>query len=217
MGLFSRKTAATATPAGTATTAGTPAGTPAGTATAVRTDLTHLTGDYVIDPTHSEIGFSARHAMVTTVRGRFTAYEGRLHLDGAAPSASTAELTIKVASIDTAQAGRDEHLRNGDFFAAEEFPEITFRSTGAEQVDDDTYRMHGDLTIKGVTRPVSVDLTLNGQVTDPYGAVRVGFDGSTTVTRADWGLTYNAALEGGGVLISDKVKLTFDISAIKAA
>ena len=112
MGLFSRKTAAPATPAGTAA------------ATATRTDLTHLTGDYVIDPTHSEIGFSARHAMITTVRGRFTDYEGTLHLDGSTPSASTAELSIKVASIDTAQAARDEHLRNGDFFAAEEFPEI---------------------------------------------------------------------------------------------
>ncbi|MBY8880865.1 YceI family protein [Actinacidiphila acidipaludis] len=208
MGLFNRKTtaAAPATPA------------PAAAATATATaDLTHLTGDYVIDTTHSEIGFSARHAMVTTIRGRFTGYEGTLHLDGANPAASSAALTIQVASIDTALAARDEHLRNGDFFAADEFPEITFRSTGAEQVDDETYRMHGDLTVKGISRPVSIDLTLNGQVTDPYGNVRVGFDGSATVSRGDWGLTYNAALEGGGVLISDKVKLTFDISAVKQA
>ncbi|SEN14388.1 YceI family protein [Actinacidiphila rubida] len=205
MGLFTRKTAV-ATPAAAA---------PAAAVTAA--DLTHLTGDYVIDTTHSEIGFSARHAMVTTIRGRFTGYEGTLHLDGANPSASRAELTIKVASIDTALAARDEHLRNGDFFAADEFPEITFRSTRAEQVDDETYRMHGDLTVKGITQPVSIDLTLNGQVIDPYGNVRVGFDGSATVSRSDWGLTYNAALEGGGVLISDKVKLTFDISAVKQA
>lgn len=206
MGLFNRKTSVV-TPVA-------PAAAPAAVATA---DLTHLTGDYTIDTTHSEIGFSARHAMVTTIRGRFTGYEGALHLDGGNPSASSAELTIQVASIDTALAARDEHLRNGDFFAADEFPEITFRSTAAEQVDDETYRMHGDLTVKGITRPVSIDLTLNGQVTDPYGNVRVGFDGSATVSRGDWGLTYNAALEGGGVLISDKVKLTFDISAVKQA
>ena len=206
MGLFNRKTAV---PAPAAPAAAAPAATTA--------DLTHLTGDYVIDTTHSEIGFSARHAMVTTIRGRFTGYEGTLHLDGANPAASSAELTIKVASIDTALAARDEHLRNGDSFAADEFPEIAFRSTGAEQVDAETYRMHGDLTVKGVTRPVSIDLTLNGQVTDPSGNVRVGFDGSATVSRGDWGLTYNAALEGGGVLISDKVKLTFDISADKQA
>lgn len=209
MGLFARKSTVTTPAAPAAAVSGAPA-----VATA---DLTHLTGDYVIDTSHSEIGFSARHAMVTTIRGRFTDYEGTLTLDGADPSASRAALTIKVASIDTALGARDEHLRNGDFFAAEEFPEITFRSTGAEQIDAETYRMHGDLTVKGTTRPVAIDLTLNGQVTDPYGNVRVGFDGSATVSRGDWGLTYNAALEGGGVLISDKVKLTFDISAVKQA
>ncbi|WUH95607.1 YceI family protein [Streptomyces sp. NBC_00433] len=203
MGLFNRKTETVAPAA-------------AATATAVAApELAHLTGDYAIDTSHSEIGFSARHAMVTTIRGRFTDYEGTLRLDGGNPSASSAALTIKVASIDTALGARDEHLRNGDFFAADEFPEITFRSTSAEQVDAETYRMHGDLTVKGTTRPVAIDLTLNGQVTDPYGNVRVGFDGSATVSRSDWGLTYNAALEGGGVLISDKVKLTFDISAVK--
>jgi polyisoprenoid-binding protein YceI len=211
MGLFNRKTA-TATHAAHATHAAPAAATAVATA-----DLTHLTGDYVIDTTHSEIGFSARHAMVTTIRGRFTEYEGTLTLDGGNPSASSAALTIKVASIDTALSARDEHLRNGDFFAAEEFPEITFRSTGAERIDDETYRMNGDLTVKGISRPVAIDLTLNGQVTDPYGNVRVGFDGTATVSRGDWGLTYNAALEGGGVLISDKVKLTFDISAVKQA
>jgi polyisoprenoid-binding protein YceI len=206
MGLFNRKTETAATTAATATA----------TATAVaEPELARLTGDYVIDTSHSEIGFSARHAMVTTIRGRFTDYEGTLHLDGGNPAASTAALTIRVASIDTALSARDEHLRNGDFFAADEFPEITFASTGAEQIDAETYRMHGGLTVKGITKPVAIDLTLNGQVTDPYGNVRVGFDGSATVSRGDWGLTYNAALEGGGVLISDKVKLTFDISAVK--
>ncbi|MFF7210794.1 YceI family protein [Streptomyces sp. NPDC008238] len=202
MGLFNRKSDAAETAAVT---------------TAASADLAHLTGEYTIDPTHSEVGFAVRHAMVTTVRGQFAEYEGKLRLDGGKPANSSAEVTIKVVSIDTNQAQRDEHLRTGDFFDAATYPEISFRSTSAEQVDDETYRMHGDLTIKDTTKPVSIDFTYNGSATDPYGNLRVGFEGATTVNRGDWGLTYNAALEGGGVLISDKVKLTFDISAIKAA
>jgi polyisoprenoid-binding protein YceI len=187
------------------------------TATLDGPDLSHLTGTYTIDPTHSEIGFSVRHAMVTTVRGQFAEYDGKLQLDGANPAASTAEVTIKVVSIDTNQEQRDGHLRTGDFFDAEAHPEITFTSTAAEQVDAETYRLTGDLTIKGTTKPVSIDFTFNGQATDPFGNLRVGFDGSTTINRTDWGLSYNAALETGGVLIGEKVKLSFDISAIKAA
>jgi polyisoprenoid-binding protein YceI len=206
MGLFNRSKSDAAE---TATTA-------AAVATASQ-DLSHLTGDYTIDPTHSRIGFSVRHAMVTTVRGEFSDFEGRLHLDGGDPGLSSAEVGIKVASIDTHQQQRDEHLRTGDFFEADAFPEITFRSTSAERVDDETYRLAGELTIKGTTRPVTLDLTYNGSATDPYGNLRVGFEGGTQVDRKDWGLTYNAALEGGGVLIGEKVKLSFDISAIKAA
>jgi len=201
MGVFNRKNDSTATAEKAAAGA----------------DLSHLSGDYTIDTAHSKIGFAVRHAMVTNVRGEFTEYEGKLHLDGANPANSTAELVIKVASIDTRQAQRDEHLRTGDFFSAETFPEITFRSTSAEQVDEDTYRLHGDLTIKGVSRPVALDLEFTGSATDVYGANRVGFEGGTTVDRTDWGLTYNAALETGGVLIGEKVKLNLDISAIKAA
>ena len=183
----------------------------------VETDLSHLTGDYTIDPAHSRIGFAVRHAMVTNVRGEFAEYEGKLHLDGSEPAKSTAELVIKVASVDTKQEQRDEHLRTGDFFAAETYPEITFRSSSAEEVDGDTYRLHGDLTIKGVTRPVTLDLEFTGTATDPYGANRVGFEGGATIDRTDWGLTYNAALETGGVLIGEKVKLVLDISAVKSA
>jgi polyisoprenoid-binding protein YceI len=180
-------------------------------------DLAHLTGDYTIDPAHSRIGFGVRHAMVTNVRGEFTEYEGNVHLDGSEPANSKAELVIKVASVDTKQPQRDEHLRTGDFFAAETYPEITFSSTAAERVDDETYRLHGDLTIKGVTHPVTLDLEYTGAATDVYGANRVGFEGSTTIDRTAWGLTYNAALETGGVLIGEKVKLTLDISAVKAS
>ncbi|WP_127357585.1 YceI family protein [Actinacidiphila soli] len=180
-------------------------------------DLAHLTGDYTIDTTHSEIGFSVRHAMVTTVRGQFAEYDGKLHLDGGNPSASSAEVTIKVVSIDTNQEQRDGHLRTGDFFDAETHSEITFRSTSAERVDEETYRLAGDLTIKGISKPVTIDFTFNGAAKDLYGNERVGFEGSTTINRTDWGLTYNAALETGGVLIGEKVKLNFDISAVKVA
>jgi polyisoprenoid-binding protein YceI len=183
--------------------------------TTVGAHLTSLTGDYTIDPTHSEVGFSVRHVMVTTVRGRFTEYEGKLRLDGGNPAASSADVTIKVASIDTNQAQRDEHLRADDFFDAETYPEITFRSTAAKQTGAETFRLTGDLAIKGRSKSVSIDFTCNGSAIDPYGNLRVGFEGSTTVSRGDWGLSYNAALEGGGVLIGDKIKLTFDISAIK--
>lgn len=205
MGIFNRTKTADTTTAAVAT------------ATLAGPGLGHLTGDYAIDSTHSQVGFAVRHAMVTNVRGEFTEYEGKLHLDGTDPAASSAELVIKVASIDTNQAQRDEHLRTGDFFAAELHPEITFRSTSAEQVRGDSYRMTGDLTIKNTTRPVVLDLDYTGSATDVYGAERVGFEGVATIDRTAWGLTYNAALETGGVLIGEKVKLTFDISAVKAA
>ncbi|MEY2233453.1 YceI family protein [Streptomyces sp. BF23-19] len=184
---------------------------------AVDPALAALTGDYVIDPAHSSIGFTVRHAMVTNVRGAFTEHEGTLHLDGADPARSTASIDVKIASVDTGIADRDGHLRGGDFFDAETFPLMTFRSTEARQLGGDAYRITGELTIKDVTRPLSIDLEFNGSATDPYGNERVGFEGSTEILRSDWGLTWNAALEAGGVMVSDKVKLTFDISAIKQA
>ena len=183
----------------------------------VGSDLSHLTGDYIIDPAHSRIGFTVRHAMVTNVRGEFTEYEGKLYLDGSDPAKSRAEVVIKVASIDTNQSQRDQHLRTGDFFAADTYPEITFRSTSAELVDGVSYRLRGDLTIKDVTRPVTLDLEFAGAATDNYGQNRAGFEGGANLDRTDWGLTYNAALETGGVLIGEKVKLGLDISAVKAA
>ncbi|MFF8314215.1 YceI family protein [Streptomyces lydicus] len=176
--------------------------------------LAALTGDYTIDPAHSSIGFTVRHAMVTNVRGTFGAYEGTLALDGTDPSRSTASLDIEIASIDTGIADRDAHLRGADFFDAENFPQMTFRSTAAERVNGDRYRLTGDLTLRGVTKPLTIDLEFNGSATDVYGAQRVGFEGSAEILRSDWGLTWNAALEAGGVMVSDKVKLNFDISAV---
>jgi polyisoprenoid-binding protein YceI len=174
-----------------------------------------LTGDYQLDPAHSRIGFVARHAMITKVRGAFNEIEGTGHLDTEDPSKSNAQLTIQAASIDTRQEQRDAHLRGSDFFDLETYPTITFVSTAAERLDDTTYRLTGDLTIKDATRPVSVDLEFTGTAKDPYGNIRVGFEGATVVNRKDWGLTWNAALETGGVLVSDKVTLEFEISAIK--
>ncbi|MEU9621300.1 YceI family protein [Streptomyces sp. NPDC048155] len=205
MALFNRKTSN----APSATTAvATPAVDPA---------LAALTGDYTIDPAHSSIGFTVRHAMVTNVRGTFGEHEGSLKLDGHNPAGSTASIEVKIASVDTGIADRDGHLVSGDFFDAEKFPLMTFRSTRAEQLGGDRYRITGDLTIKDVTRPLAIDLEFNGSATDVYGNERVGFEGSADILRSDWGLTWNAALETGGVMVSDKVRLTFDISAIKAA
>ncbi len=180
------------------------------------TDIDELTGDYTIDPIHSSIAFSARHAMVTKVRGTFDEFDGHAHLDAAEPSKSSAKVTIKVASIDTRNADRDAHLRTNDFFAMDEYPEITFETTSVEPVDDTTFRVTGDLTIRGVTRPVTFDLDYNGSAIDPFGNRRVGFEGSVQVNRKDWGITWNAPLELGGVIVSDKVTLEFDISAIKS-
>ncbi|MGW4689199.1 YceI family protein [Streptomyces sp. NPDC004244] len=179
--------------------------------------LAALTGDYTIDAVHSSIGFTVRHAMVTNVRGTFGDYSGTLHLDGGDPSRSAASIDVEIASVDTGIADRDAHLRGDDFFSAETFPKMTFRSTAAARVGADTYRITGDLTIKDVTRPLSIDLEFNGSATDVYGNERVGFEGSAEILRSDWGLTWNAALEAGGVMVSDKVKLTFDISAVRQA
>ncbi|MEV8066076.1 YceI family protein [Streptomyces sp. NPDC085995] len=184
---------------------------------AVNPDLAALTGDYTIDPAHSTLGFTARHAMVTNVKGRFTEFTGTLHLNGADPAASTATLDIAMDSIDTGSADRDGHLKSADFFKTEEFPSMTFRSTEAEALGGDDYRITGDLTVLGVTKPVTIDLEFNGAAKDPFGNERVGFEGKTEILRSEWGLTWNAALETGGVLVSDKIKLNFDISAIKNA
>ena len=174
-----------------------------------------LTGDYSLDVAHSRIGFTARHAMVTSVRGSFQEFEGTAHLDPSDPAKSSAKVTIKAASISTGQEQRDAHLRSPDFLDVETYPDITFESTGAEQLDDETYRLRGDLTIKDQTHPVDIDFTFNGSAKDPYGNLRAGFEGAATINRKDWGLTWNAALETGGFLVSDKIKLEFDVSAVK--
>jgi polyisoprenoid-binding protein YceI len=174
-----------------------------------------LTGDYKLDLAHTRIGFSARHAMVSKVRGAFNEFDGSVHLDTENPANSHVEIDIKAASIDTRNADRDNHLRSNDFLAMNEYPQITFRSTAVEQVDDSHYRVTGDLEIRGVTRPVNIDFEFTGSATDPWGNLRVGFEGGTTINRKDWGVNWNAALDGGGVMVSDRVNLEFEVEAVK--
>jgi polyisoprenoid-binding protein YceI len=180
-------------------------------------DYSQLTGAYLIDPAHTRIGFMARHAMVTKVRGAFNDFTGAAHLDGENLNRSTVEVTIQARSIDTRNSGRDAHLRSNDFLQMDEFPEITFRSTEVTWTSDDAFEVTGDLTVKDVTRPVTVPFSFEGQATDPFGNVRIGFEGSTTINRKDFGVNWNAALETGGVLVGEKVALEFEISAIKQA
>lgn len=176
-----------------------------------------ITGDYALDVTHTRLGFAVRHAMVTTVRGSFKEFSGTAHIDTANPAASKVDIAIEVKSVDTGNADRDGHLATGDFFDAETYPQITFTSTGVERPDDETWLISGDLTIKDVSKPVTIEFEQTGSARDPFGNVRIGFEGGVAINRKDWGLTYNAALESGGVLISDRVKLDFDISAIQTA
>jgi polyisoprenoid-binding protein YceI len=175
-----------------------------------------LTGDYVIDPAHTRIGFVARHAMVTKVRGSFTEVEGKVHLDEQSPAQSSAQIVIAVQSIDTGNADRDAHLRSNDFLAMDEFPEINFRSTAAEKVGDEDFKLTGDLTVKGVTNPVTIDFEYQGSAKDPFGNLRAGFEGKATINRKDFGVSFNAALETGGVLVGDKITLEFDVSLIRS-
>ena len=188
------------------------------TVTDTRTaDTTVLSGTYALDPSHSRLGFVARHAMVTKVRGSFEEFEGSANLDFADPARSTATVTFQVGSVSTGNQMRDDHLRTNDFFDVATYPTASFASTGVTVVDDSTFELAGDLTIKGVTKPVTVTFETTGTATDPYGNLRAGFEGRATINRKDWGISWNAALEAGGVMVSEKIQLEFDISAIRQA
>ena len=175
-----------------------------------------LSGQYTLDPSHSRIGFVARHAMIAKVRGAFNEVTGSANINQADPSASTLEVNIAVASVDTRDANRDGHLQGADFFDAENYPNIKFVATDFQIQDDETVLVTGDLTIKDVTAGVSIPFEFGGAATDPFGNDRIGFEGQVQVNRKDWGLTWNAALEAGGVLVSDKVTLEFEVSAIRS-
>lgn len=181
------------------------------------TDLSTTTGTWEIDPSHTVLGFHARHAMVAKVRGRFSEFTGSFTLDGADPSKSTATLTIMVASIDTKSADRDGHLTSPDFLDVEQFPTITFTSTSVTQKSDSEFDVTGDLTIHGVTKPVTINWELVGTTVDPWGGTRIGFEGKAEISRKEFGMVWNVALETGGVLVGDTVKLEFDVEAVKQA
>lgn len=171
-------------------------------------------GTWNIDPSHSTVGFTARHLMVTKVHGRFGTFTGAIQI-AEDRLASSVEATIETSSITTGDDQRDAHLRSGDFLDVEQFPHMTFRSTSVRANGDD-FVLVGDLTIKDVTRQVELALELDGVEADPWGGTRAGFTAETEINRKDFGLTWNVALETGGVLVSDKVKITLDIEAVKA-
>jgi polyisoprenoid-binding protein YceI len=171
-----------------------------------------VAGTWTIDPVHSEVGFTVRHLMVSKVKGSFKTFEGSITIADN-PLASKVEVTIDASSIDTRDEGRDTHLRSSDFFEVEQHPQITFTSTGVRAAGSD-YVVTGDLTIHGTTRPVDLELEFNGVGPDPWGGTRVGFSASTEISRGDFGIEFNMPLDGGGVVIGDKIKITLEVEAI---
>ncbi|MBM3688679.1 MAG: YceI family protein [Actinobacteria bacterium] len=180
-------------------------------------DLAATTGTWQIDPTHSTVGFVARHAMIAKVRGGFTEFTGTLTLDGADPAKSSAVLTIVTSSFTSSNDERDAHVKSADFLDVDQFPTLTFTSTAVTQKDDDEFIVTGDLTIHGVTHSVDVKFELLGVNQDPWGNTRIGFEGKAEISRKEFGLVWNVALETGGVLVGDTVKLELDIEAVKQA
>ncbi|CAB4772270.1 unannotated protein [freshwater metagenome] len=170
-------------------------------------------GTYTIDASHSRVGFSARHAMVTKVRGSFNDYTGSAVV---ADGAATISIEINAGSVDTRSADRDGHLQSPDFFDVANFPKITFASTSVKDLGSEKLSVEGNLTIKDVTRPITIEFEYSGTATDPFGNSRYGFEGAAEINRKDFGLVWNAALETGGILVSENIKLEFEISTIAA-
>jgi len=175
------------------------------------------TTTWTLDPAHTLVEFAAKHLMITTVKGRFTDVSGTIHMDETDPSASSVEAVIKAASIDTRTDQRDAHLKSADFLEVERFPEITFRSTKLERVGDAHYRVTGDLTIHGITKPVVLDVSDEGRTKDPWGGERAGFSATTRIDRRDFGLTWNQVVESGGVLVGNEIRITLEVEATKSA
>jgi polyisoprenoid-binding protein YceI len=171
------------------------------------------TGTWTVDPAHSNVEFSAKHLGIATVRGAFNEFEGSFEVgdDGSAKARGT----VEVVSIDTNEDQRDTHLRSEDFFHAEVHPQLSFESTEIRAVDEDAFLIHGDLTMRGVTRPIVLEAELQGTEIDPWGNERVALEARGQLNRRDWGMTFNQVLGSGNMLVSDKIKLSLDISAIK--
>jgi len=172
------------------------------------------TGTWNVDPSHSKVGFAVKHLGIATVRGEFSKFEGKL--DVAEDGTVTASGTVETASVNTSEDARDEHLRSADFFDAEANPQITFTSTEIKAVDDETFEITGNLTIHGVTNPITLKAEVSDTEQDPWGNTRVGLEVTGSLSRGDYGMKFNQALGSGNVMVSDKVKLALDISAVKA-
>jgi polyisoprenoid-binding protein YceI len=185
------------------------------TASAIETVPGYLAGTWVIDPVHSDVGFTVRHMMVSKVRGRFARFEGEI-VTGADPLQSSVNATIDLTSIDTNNEQRDGHIRSADFFEVETYPTMTYRSTGVRRNGDD-FILDGDLTLKGVTKQVPLRLELNGFGPDAYGGTRAGFSASADINRREFGVNFNAALETGGAVVADKVSIHLEIEAVLQA
>ena len=171
-------------------------------------------GTYALDQGHTTVEFVGRHLMITKVRGRFTEFEGQVVI-GDTPEQSSVDVTINPASVNSGDDRRDDHLRSPDFLDVEKYPTITFRSTQVEIGPDGSAKVTGDLTVKDVTRPVTLDVEFDGASPDPWGGQRLGFTASTEIDREDWGLTWNVALETGGMLVGKKIRLEFNVQAVK--
>jgi len=182
----------------------------------VRTESLPASGTWTIDPSHSSVEFVVRHLMVAKVRGRFSEFAGTIHV-GDTPEASSVEVSIAPASITTGDPQRDGHLQSADFFDVEQYPAIGFRSTAVRPVKGERYAVDGELTVHGVSKPVTLDLEYQGSITDPFGNDKAVFSASTEIDREDWGLTWNQALESGGVLVGKKAKIEIEVEAVHNA
>jgi polyisoprenoid-binding protein YceI len=180
------------------------------------TRTTTIQPTWTLDPAHSGVEFSAKHMMITTVRGRFNKFDAVLNLDENDPTNSSVEATIDAASLDSREPNRDNHLRSADFLEVEKYPTITFKSKRVEQIGEDHFRVIGDLTIRDVTREVELDTTLEGRGVNPWGKEVIAFEAKTTLNRKDFGLKWNVALETGGVLVGDTIKIELHVQAFKA-
>lgn len=172
---------------------------------------------WLLDATHSTLGFKVKHLMISNVSGAFQDFSAEVETDGTDFSTASINLKADIASIDTHNAQRDGHLRSSDFFEAEKFPEMTFKSTGIEKLDEENYNLLGNLTMKGVTKPVTLNMEYSGVTKDPWGGERAGFVVTGKINRTNWGINFNALLETGGVMLSEEVKINSEIQLVRQA
>ncbi len=180
------------------------------------TAATAATTTWKIDPSHSHIEFAVKHLMITTVKGRFSGVEGVVRLDERDPSAADVDVKIDASTIDTREPQRDAHLRSADFFDVETYPHLVFKASRIASRRGNEFKLAGDLTLHGVTRPVVLDVVEEGRAKDPWGGERLGFSATTKVKRSDFGLTWNQALETGGVVVGDEIKVPLELELVKA-